>query len=168
MRRVMAASVLSLSALLFFAISSSAQPAEEPAAVPRQENAFEQFSHAMFQYYLPAARETGEKRKDLCRKAIPAFEAVRTYFPKNLAPLLLMESWFYQGKCHKVLGEKRKAADALLKAYREPVPGAALDDEEADLVIYHFHACRELQGLRGVLTPQEKAELDLEEARDEE
>jgi hypothetical protein len=164
----MLASVLSLTALLFFAMSSSAQPPEEPAGVPRQENAFEQFSHAMFQYYLPAARETGEKRKDLCLKAIPAFEAVRTYFPKNLAPLLLMESWFYQGKCHKVLGDKRKAADAFLTAFRQPIPGTTLDDEEADLAVYHFHAYRELQGLRDVLTPQERAELDLEEAPDKE
>ena len=174
MKRFMAVSLILPLVWAFLTPFSAAQPeAQENAPpVPRQENAFEQFSHAMLHYYLPAARATGDQRKDLCRKAIPAFEAVRAYFPKtkdkDVEPLIRMESWFYQGKCQKILGDKRKAADAFLMAFREPIPGAALDDEEADRVIYHFHAYQELRDLQEVLTAKERAEVDAEEATDEE
>ena len=78
------------------------------------------------------------------------------YFPKSESKLVLLEAHFYQGMCHKALSERREAATAFLAAYRMPVPGAALDKTQADLITYHRHARRQLMDLLDVLTPAER------------
>jgi hypothetical protein len=132
-------------------------------AIPKQEDALDQFSHAMMTYYLPAGRAKGEERKKLCKKAILALAAVWEYFPETKSHLILIEAHFYQGMCYKSLGQTRKAVDAFLAAHRIPVPGAALDKNQADQITYHRQARNQLMSLRKILTNQEREEIEREE-----
>lgn len=137
-------------------------PAPKNAAVktiPRQADAMDQFSYAMTKHYFPAARAKGEKRKEMCRTAITALAAVCVYFPKSEDTLSLMEARFYQGMCHKELGQPKEAAAAFLAAFRYPVPGAAINRSHATMITYHEAAKQQLLQLRDVLTPAEREEV---------
>ena len=127
--------------------------------VPRQADAMEQFSYAMTKYYFPAARAEGEKRREMCGKAIVALSAVWGNFPQSKDTLSLMEAQFYAGLCHKELKQRREAAGAFLAALRYPVPGAAINRSDATKMSYHEAARRELLELGDVLEPAEREEV---------
>ena len=141
----------------------AARMADEVASVPKQADALAQFTHAMMQYYFPASGAQGAAAEALCRKAVVALEAVRIYFPDSEDLLPLIESHFYQGMCHVRLGERRKAAEAFLAAFRHPLPGVPLDRNQADRATYHLQAREQLMLLLDVLQPAEREEVENEE-----
>ena len=153
-------------ALLSFALCIPAVAAEagkdKDKAIPKQKDAVDQLIHAMGTYYRPAARAKGAERKELCRKAVRAFEAVWTYFPKTKDRLSPMMARFYQGMCYNELGERKKAAQAFLAAYRQPYPTKVRDRHQGQIATFHRMAHDQLLRLADVLSVEEREEVNRE------
>jgi len=96
--------------------------------IPIQDSALNQFYYAMDTYYFPADKAEGSQRRNLAKKGTLAFQAVIDNFTDTIQPLVLMEAYFYQGKCWNELEEKEKAVESFWQCFSNPQISVAPKD----------------------------------------